>query len=340
MTVRAALRHDFASDNRAGLAPEVIEWLGRAASGFSAAYGADSLTARAADLVRDLLDVDAEVFFTMTGTAANSIALAALCRPFESIIAHRHAHIVVDETGAPGFFGHGLGVLPLDGPSGRIEPATLAQALCSSESPHQQSPGVLALSNATEFGTVYSTQELETLTGLAKSEHAATFLDGARLANAAASGFSLKSLRSLAVDIAVLGGSKAGMPPTEAIVLFDRGLARRFLPRLKQSGQLAAKSRYCAAPWIAMLESGTWLERARHANAMARRLAAAIPFEVAHPVEANAVYVRMSEEAHSRLNARGWVALRMGDGTVRFMCSWATTSAGVDELVEVLKTCH
>src|SRR6185312_8301868 len=340
MKAQSALRHDFASDNRAGLTPEVIDWLGRAASGFCGAYGSDFLTARAADLIRALLDADAEVFFAMTGTAANSIALAALCRPFESIIAHRHAHIVVDETGAPGFFGHGVGFVQVDGAAGRIEPGVLAQALHSSESPHQQSPGVLALSNATEFGTVYTAHDIEMLTGMAKAQRVATFLDGARLANAAASGFNLKRLPSLAIDIAVLGGSKAGMPATEAIVLFDRSLARRFLPRLKQSGQLAAKSRYCAAPWIAMLESGRWLDRARHANAMARRLAAAIPFEVVHPVEANTVYARMSEEAYQRLSGLGWVALRMGADTVRFMCSWATTSGGVDELVEVLKTCR
>ena len=297
MTIKGALRHDFASDNRAGLAPEVIEWLSRVASGFDAAYGADALTERAADLIRELLDADAEVFFAMTGTAANSIALAALCRPFESIICHQHAHIAVDETGAPGFFGHGVGILPVDGPSGRIGIANLTQVLCARESPHQQPPGVLALSNATEFGTVYSVEALQDLTRLAKSKHVATFLDGARLSNAAAGGFSLKKMRSLGIDIAVLGGSKAGMTPTEAIVLFNRSLAQRFLPRLKQSGQLAAKSRVCAAPWIAMLESGTWIKRAGYANSMAKRLADAIPFEIAHPVEANAIYVRIDRKS-------------------------------------------
>ena len=163
-------------------------------------------------------------------------------------------------------------------------------------------------------------------------------LDGARLANAAASGFDLKAIKTLGVDILVFGGTKAGMTPTEAIVLFDKALARRFDARLKQSGQLPSKGRFYAAPFIGMLEDGAILRHAAHANAMAQRLAAAQPFKVTHPVEANAVFVDMDDERLARLHATGWFVYRFIDGSVRLMCSWATTPEAVNELAAVLRS--
>ena len=162
-------------------------------------------------------------------------------------------------------------------------------------------------------------------------------LDGARLANAAASGLDVKALKDLDIDILIVGGTKAGMPPSEAVVLFDKGLSRRFDARLKQAGQLPSKGRFLAAPFIGMLESGAWLERARHANAMARKLAALMPFPARHPVQANALFVDMDEGALQRLRQLGWFVYRFTDGTVRFMCSWATTPEAVEELGEALK---
>ena len=136
----------------------------------------------------------------------------------------------------------------------------------------------------------------------------------------------------------VLGGTKAGSTPTEAIVLFDRALGRRFGARLKHAGQLVSKARFLAAPWIGMLETGAWQARAGHANAMAGRLAAAMPFPIVHPVEANAVFVDMDAAALARLQATGWFVYRFIDGSVRFMCSWATTAEAVDELAADLKS--
>jgi threonine aldolase len=162
-------------------------------------------------------------------------------------------------------------------------------------------------------------------------------VDGARLAGAVASGFDPRAPGRLGADILVLGGTKAGGTPTEAIVLIDQGVRRRFGARLKHAGQLVSKARFLAAPWIGLLESGAWIARARHANAMARRLAAATPFKVTHPVEANGVFVAMDEAAVGRLNAAGWFAYRFIDGSVRFMCSWATTAEAVDELAETLR---
>jgi threonine aldolase len=163
-------------------------------------------------------------------------------------------------------------------------------------------------------------------------------LDGARLANAAAAGLDLKAIKDLGVDLLVVGGTKAGMPPTEAVVIFDRALARRFDARLKQAGQLPSKGRFYAAPFIGMLSDGAFLRHAAHANAMARKLAGLMPFPVAHPVEANGVFVEMDEERLSALHAAGWFVYRFLDGSVRFMCSWATTAEAVEGLGEALRS--
>lgn len=331
-------RYDFASDNTAPAAPEAMEAVLAANAGFTSGYGTDQVSARAADAVRAMLDADAEVRFVASGTAANAIALGALCRPFEAVLAHEHAHVCTDETGAPGFFGQGLGLVGLPGASGRIAPAALAAALGQPDVSHRQSPAALSLTNATEYGTLYSQDQLAALVAPAKAKGLAVHLDGARLANAAAAGFDLKSIARLGVDILVVGGTKAGMPPTEAVVVFDRALARRFDARLKQAGQLPSKGRFHAAPFIGMLETGAFAGRAAHANAMARRLAGAMPFPLAHPVEANAVFVRMDDQALARLHAAGWFVYRFLDGSVRFMCSWAVTAEAVDDLAETLRS--
>ncbi len=331
------LRHDFASDNTAPAAPEAMQALAEANTGFVASYGADPVTAQAADLIRQWLDADAEVRFVASGTAANAIALAALCKPFEAVLAHAHAHAATDETGAPGFFGHGLGMIPLAGGGGKIDAAALAEALAQPESGHVQSPGALSLTNATEYGGVYSTQAMAGLIGAARDKGCGVHLDGARIFNAAAAGFDLVAIRPLGVDVLVVGGTKAGMTPTEALVIFDRPLARRFDARLKQSGQLPSKSRFYAAPFVGMLRDGAVLRHAAHANQMAQRLAGAVPFKVLHPVEANGVFVEMDEPTRLRLRAAGWASNRVLDGSVRFMCSWATTAEAVDALGAALR---
>jgi threonine aldolase len=330
-------RYDFVSDNTAPAAPEAMAALLTANTGYVASYGGDPITARAADLVRQMLDADAEVRFVASGTAANAIALAALCRPFESVVAHEHAHAATDETGAPGFFGHGLGMIGLPGAHGRIDGEALEAALAQPEHGHVQSPGALSLTNATEYGAVYSARTLAGLITAAKAKGLGVHLDGARIFNAAAAGFDPVAIRPLGVDILAVGGTKAGMPPTEALVIFDRKLAHRFDARLKQSGQLPSKGRFYAAPFIGMLEDGAVLRHAAHANAMAARLAQAMPFSLNHPVESNGVFVEMDEPTRLRLEAAGWISSRFLDGSVRFMCSWATTPEAVDELAEALK---
>ena len=330
-------RYDFASDNTAPATPEAMAALVAANDGFTSGYGSDIVSARAAELVRGLLDADAEVRFVASGTAANAISLAALCRPFESVLAHHHAHVCTDETGAPGLFGHGLGLTPLSGASGKIDPAALAAPLAAPDVSYRQPAAALSLTNATEYGTVYTTAELAALTAPVKAKGYGVHLDGARLANAAAAGFDLTTIAGLGVDILVVGGAKAGMTATEAVVILDKSLIRRFDARLKQAGQLPSKARFLAAPFIGMLEDGALLRHAAHANAMAARLAAASPFPLAHPVETNGVFVTMDEPTLARLHAAGWFVYRFLDGSVRFMCSWATTEAAVDEIGEVLR---
>jgi threonine aldolase len=332
-----AARYDFASDNVAGAMPEALQALSAANSGFAGGYGTDHVCARAADLIRALLDADADVRFVASGTAANSLSLAALAQPHEAVVCHAHAHIATDEAGAPGFFGAGMGLITLAGDSGRIDPDALARALAEPETSYRQAPAAISLTNVTEYGALYSEADAAALIGAGKQRGLKAHLDGARLANAAAGGFPLRRLAAMGFDVAIMGGTKAGSTPSEGIVLLDTSLARRFDTRMKHAGQLVSKARFLAAPWIGMLETGAWQARAAHANAMARKLAARMPFPILHPVESNGVFVAMDEPTLERLRALGWQAYRFTDGSVRFMCSWATTDEAVELLAEALK---
>ena len=335
------MRYDFGSDNTAGMAPSALQGLIAANDGYARAYGSDDVTARAADQIRQRLDADAEVRFVFSGTAANSIALSMLAWPHEAVLAHHAAHSCTDETGAPGFFGQGVGLIGLPGFSGKIDLLSLQAALEEPEVGHRQPPAALSVTQSTEYGTVYTEEELRHLIEPVKAKGYGVHMDGARLANAAAAGFDLTQIARRGVDSLVFGGAKAGANCTEAIVMFDKSLARRIDNRLKQAGQVASKGRFLAAPLLGLLESGDWESGAAHANLMAQRLAAGIemstPFVLAHPVEANAVFVRMPPEAHERLNALGWACYRFDDGSVRFVCSWATKEETVDAVLKAMR---
>ena len=334
------MRYDFASDNTAGMAPEALDALTQANAGFAKAYGGDEISARAADQIRQRLDADAEIRFLFSGTAANALALSMLAWPFEAVLAHQAAHVCTDETGAPGFFGQGVGLIGLPGFSGKIDQVALEAALAEAEVGHRQPAAALSLTQATEYGAVYSEEELRHLIEPTKARGHGVHLDGARLANAAAAGFDLKDIPRLGVDILVFGGAKAGAACVEALVLFDASLGRRLDNRLKQAGQMASKSRLLAAPMLGLLESGAWETGGAHANVMAAKLAAGIaaqsPFILAHPVEANTVFVHMPAKAHARLNELGWACYRFDDGSVRFVCSWQTTDEAVEALIEAV----
>ena len=334
------MRYDFTSDNVAGLAPEAFAALERANRGFQKSYGSDEISARCAELICEKLQADAEIRFVFSGTAANAIALSMLAKPFEAVLAHEHSHLITDEAGAPGFFGHGVGLRALKGPSGTIALDQLHAALAEPEPGYVQPPGALSVTQASEYGAVYGEETLRKLIEPCKLRGMGVHMDGARLANAVAAGFDPADIARLGIDVLSLGGAKAGGLCVEALVVFDRELAHRIDNRLKQAGQVGSKTRFMTATLMGLLESGAWEGHAAHANLMAKRLEAAIrartPFKIAHPVEANLVFIRMAPEAHARLLEMGWACYDFSDGSIRFVCSWATTPEAVDELAETL----
>jgi threonine aldolase len=328
-------RH-FASDNYAGICPEAWAALAAANAGHAPGYGEDAWTARAADLLRRLFETDCEVFFVFNGTSANSLALASLGQSYHSVVCHEVAHVETDECGAPEFFSNGMKVLTVASPDGKVRPEALERVVRRRDDIHYPKPRAVSVTQATELGTVYAPEELKALWASSRSLGLRVHMDGARFANAVASlGVAPKEITWQAgVDVLCFGGTKNGMAVGEAVVFFDRELAREFDYRCKQAGQLASKMRFLAAPWVGMLEDGAWLRHARHANARAeelRGLLEAIPgVRVLQPRQANAVFAELPRPVVEALHARGW---RFYDfiawGGARLMCAWDTTSEDV-----------
>lgn len=339
--------YTFASDNTAGLAPEAMAAFVAAGTGSAPSYGADAWTARAQRLISDLFEKECAVFFVFNGTAANAIALAQLCRSHHSVVCHECSHLDTDECAAPEFFIGGK-IIALPGPQAKLTPATLATVFHRGHGIHYPKPGALSLTQATEWGTLYQPEEIRTLTALAREHGLAVHMDGARLANAAATLASRGHQPAdftwrAGVDVLSLGGTKCGMAGTEAIVFFHPEQAKEFEYRVKQAGQLASKQRFAAAQWCGLLEQGAWLRHAAHANAMATRLATALRrlpgVKLLVEPEANGVFVDLPPAIATALVARGWQFYRfIGDHGYRFMCSWATTPTQVDTLVADLGT--
>lgn len=332
----------FASDTYASLCPEALAALQEANRGHAVAYGDDPLTARALARLRELFEADCSAFFVPTGTAANALALAALCQPYHSVLCHADAHVQTDECGAPEYAARGIKLVPLGGANGKLTPEAVRRAVAGGHDVHSHKPGVLSLSQATEAGTVYGVEEVRALGQLARELGLKVHMDGARLANA------LASLRVPAravtweagVDVVCFGGTKNGLAVGDAIVFFDRALADGFGYRRKQAGCLMAKMRFVSAPWLGLLESGAWLRNAEHANAMARLLERELRtirgVEVVYPVQANAVFVRLPPGWAAGLHARGFYFYTIA-GAERLMCSWDTEEADVAALVTALR---
>jgi threonine aldolase len=337
-------RH-FASDNYSGVCPEAWAAMAEANTGHEVSYGNDLWTQRAADLLRDIFEKDCEVFFVFNGTAANSLSLASLCQSYHSILCHELAHVETSECGAPEFFSNGSKILLLGGPAGKIDPAAITTAVYKRTDIHYPKPRALGLTQATEVGTVYSPAEIQALAEMAKKFGLRVQMDGARFANAVASlDVAPADITWRAgVDVLCFGGSKNGIALGEAVVFFDRELARDFDYRCKQGGQLASKMRFLSAPWLGMLKDGAWLRHARHANQMAARLATGlrtIPgVEIGYPVESNAVFARIPATAEKDLHERGWHFYTgvVTPGESRLMCSWDTTAEDVDAFIADLR---
>ena len=337
MSAQAPARRQFASDNYAGICPEAFAAMTEANQGHEVSYGDDTWTAQAANLIRDVFETNCEVFFVFNGTSANSLSLASLCQSYHSILCHEQAHIETAECGAPEFFANGTKVLLLPGEHGKIDPKAVERAVHQRTDIHYPKPRVVSLTQATELGTVYSLDELRALSDVARRCHLRVHMDGARFANAVvALGVTPKEITwEAGVDVLCFGGSKNGIALGEAVVFFNPELAREFDYRCKQGGQLASKMRFLSAPWVGMLQDGAWLRHAKHANAMARRLEAAIRHlprvEIAHPVQTNTVFARLPDDVIRGMHQRGWLFYtHVSADSARLMTSWDTTPEDVD----------
>ena len=334
-----AMQH-FASDNYAGICPEALAALLAANDGHVRSYGDDEWTLRVADRLRELFETDCDVYFVFNGTAANSLALAALCQPYHSVICHQLAHVDTDECGAPQFFSNGATLLAVAGEQGKLTPEAIVEVVTRRSDIHYPKPKVVTLTQATEVGTVYRPDELQAIADTARAYGLRVHMDGARFANAVAGlGLSPAEVSWRAgVDVLCFGGTKMGLPVGEAVVFFDRKLSDDFSYRCKQAGQLASKMRFLSAPWLGILENGAWLRHAAHANAMARRLAAGLAegtgLPALFPVQANGVFVRLPGRIEAGLRARGWLFYNfIAAGGARFMCGWDTAPETVDRLL-------
>jgi threonine aldolase len=335
-------RRQFASDNNAGICPEVLEALQNLNPGHVPSYGADAITAKAQQHFRELFETDCETYFVFNGTAANSLAIGSFCLPHHSVFCHQFSHIETDECNAPGFLNQGLRILTVQGADGKMDPSSLREALRGRREIHASQPRVVSLTNSTEFGTLYRPDEIAALAEIAKSNSLVVQVDGARFANAVASagGTPAELTWKAGVDVLVFGGTKNGLAFGEAVVFFKKEMKAEFSYRMKQSGQLASKMRFLAAQWLGLLSEGKWLERAKHSNAMARRLYARLSripeIKLLFPCEANAVFARVPDPMVASLYERGWrFYTDVGrSGGARLMCSWDTTEDDVDRFVE------
>jgi threonine aldolase len=334
-------RHEFSSDNVAPICPEAWAALQEANAHYAPSYGEDRWTARACDRIREIFETNCDVYFVFTGTAANALSLAQLCKSFQSVICHQHAHIQTDECGAPEFFTGGSKLLLVGGADGKIDIGQVEALLARQNELHSHKRGAISIAQATDFGTVYRRDEIAAVADLARRHQLFLHMDGARFANAIASlNCAPKAITwEAGVDVLCFGGTKDGAAVGELVIFFDKKISREFDYRAKQAGQLGSKMRFLAAPWLGLLTGDAWLRNAQHANRAARGLASRLRkeagIESAFPVEANAVFVSMDERLAGGLHARGWRFYKFIEPNVyRLMCSWATTERDISDFID------
>ncbi len=329
----------FASDNHAGVHPDVMAAIVEANVGPAPAYGEDPWTARAEGLLRREFGADAGVFIVFNGTGANVVGLQAMMRPFEAVVCASTAHINVDECGAPERF-LGSKLIDVATPDGKLTPDLVEQAVWGVGDQHHVQARVVSITQSTEMGTVYTVEEIRVLADLAHGLGMLLHLDGARIANAAVSlGVGLGELaREGDVDVLSFGATKNGALAAEAVVVLRSELAVSAPYVRKQSMQLASKMRYASAQFVALLEDGLWRRNAAHANAMATRLAAGVREEpgvrLGLPVQANGLFPMLDPDVTARIQERyPFYVWDEGTGQVRWMTSWATSVEDVDGFV-------
>jgi threonine aldolase len=340
---------NFASDNAAGIAPEILAQIATANTGKVLSYGRDDWTGRVEQGFASMFERDVAVFLVATGTAANALALAHLTPPWGAVLCHEQAHIATDECGAPEFYGAGIKLVGLAGERGKVAPETLRRALDREwGGPHHVTPSVLSLSQATEAGTIYRPDELRELADIAHERGLAVHVDGARLGNAIArmNASLAEATWKAGVDALSFGATKGGALAAEAVVFFDPVRAAGMPERRKRGGHLISKHRFIAAQFQAYCADDLWLKLARHANAMADRLAAglaALGVSPVWPVEANEVFAPLPRKMDEQLRSAGAIYYSWGSGAlsnglsipedcilVRLVTSFATSREEVD----------
>ena len=328
----------FASDNYAGVLPEVMDALHRANAGHARSYGADDITARTAGLFRDVFGANASVYFVFNGTGANVLSISSATQSYNAVLCSETSHIYCDESSAPETF-TGCRFFPLPADElGKITVDAVKERLIRKGDVHYAQTALLSLTQSTEYGTVYSADEIRELADLAHANGLFVHVDGSRFFNAAAaSGCSLREISADAgVDILSLGGTKAGMMYGEAVVVFNNELNRQIAFKHKQVMQLASKTRFIAAQFEAMLTDELWHRTASHANKMAQRLQAALSdypdVKITRPVQANALFAEIPRHWYEPLQQHYpfyvWIESTY---EVRMMCSWDTTDADIEQ---------
>ena len=328
----------FFSDNAVAAHPKVLEAIA-AANRLDTAYDGDEWSKRLDGVFSELFGTEVRAFWVTTGTAANSLALAALCPPYRGILCHREAHIESDEAGAPGFFTGGAKLILLDGEGAKITTDALNDACDRIRADvHQVQPAAISITNATEYGLAYRASEVGALGEVARRRRLALHTDGARLANAlASSGGSIADLTWRAgVDALSFGFVKNGGLNAEALILFRTELADEIAVRRKRAGHLLSKGRYLAAQILAMLDGDLWLENARAANAAAQTIGRAAPKRLLYPVEANEIFLKVTAEEAAELRGHGFDFYDWGPGKIRLVTSWDQQGEQVDRLAAAL----
>jgi threonine aldolase len=325
----------FASDNNAGVHPEIIKAISLANAGHVVGYGADPYTAAMVDRFREHFGSDAEVFVVFNGTGANCLSLQALTKSYQAVICAASAHIYTDECGAPEKF-TGCKLIPLQTTDGKLTVDLVRHAYHGIGDEHHVQPKVISITQSTEMGTVYQPDEIRALAQFAREREMYLHLDGARIANAAAAlGQTLRqATRDLGVDVLSFGGTKNGIMGGEAVVFFDPRLGADFFFLRKQAMQLASKMRFISVQLGALLTNDLWLANARHSNQMAKLLEkeiSAIPeVTLVYKVEANGVFAKIPSEAIARIQDRYFFYVwNEEESVVRWMCSFDTTEEDV-----------
>ncbi|MBV9484215.1 MAG: low specificity L-threonine aldolase [Acidobacteria bacterium] len=333
----------FASDNNAGVHPQILNAIAEANQGHVVGYGEDPYTRSAVAKFEEHFGDEIEVFFVFNGTAANVLSLTALTRSYHAVLCTQSAHIYTDECGAPERF-TGCKLIPVPSPGGKLTVESVRSACHGIGDQHHVQPRVIGITQATEVGTVYAPEEIRILSRFAHERGMFVHLDGARIANAAVTlGQSLReATRDLGVDVLSFGGTKNGLMGAEAVVFFEKELAENFLYVRKQGMQLASKMRFMAVQLEALLSNGLWRSNACHANQMAKLLEEEVrkipQLEIVYPVEANAVFVRMPREMISRVQEQYFFYLwNEEQSVVRWMCSFDTSEEDIRKFTKLVR---